>query len=405
MRLNKRSLLIIFTFVINSHNIKHRFTVQLTQTGLTFTNAKTYKVTYTVTVSAGNIDARLQGSGATVTGTSRTFSGTYTDYLVSTGNTSFRIRGNDAFIGTVDNVSVKEVDRDNVPRIDYTGGGCPHILAEPQRTNIVFPSDVAVTQTRTVTAVEYALSFYGTGSIVLSGTHSATLTGTGVNDRVDLIFTPTAGSLVLTVSGTVTNFQLEVGSYATSYIPTSGSTVTRNQDIFTRDGIGSLINSTEGVLFVEMAALSDDLTNRRITISDGVGGNDVGFRFNNSSNTIQVVSYINYSVVVNESYVLSDITDIKKYALKWALNNYALWVDGVEVITDISAISFPVGTLNTLNFGSATGSSPFYGKVKQLQVYTTALTDEQLLQLTGESGTDFYESYAEMATALTYTIQ
>ena len=49
--------------------------------------------------------------------------------------------------------------------------------------------------------------------------------------------------------------QVEEGSYATSYIPTSGSTVTRNQDIFTRDGIGSLINSTEGVLFVEMAAL------------------------------------------------------------------------------------------------------------------------------------------------------
>jgi hypothetical protein len=58
---------------------------------------------------------------------------------------------------------------------------------------------------------------------------------------------------------------LEQGSYATSYIPTSGSTVTRNQDIFTRDGIGSLINSTEGVLFVEMAALSDDLTYRCIS--------------------------------------------------------------------------------------------------------------------------------------------
>ena len=48
---------------------------------------------------------------------------------------------------------------------------------------------------------------------------------------------------------------------------------------------------------------------------------------------------------------------------------------------------------------------PFYGKVRQLQVYNTALTDEQLLQLTGTSGTDFYESYAEMASALTYTIQ
>ena len=43
--------------------------------------------------------------------------------------------------GTIDNVSVKEVTRDNVPRIDYTGGGCPHILAEPQRTNLVTYSE------------------------------------------------------------------------------------------------------------------------------------------------------------------------------------------------------------------------------------------------------------------------
>ncbi len=80
---------------------------QLTQTGLTFNSGVTYKVTYTVTVSAGNIDARLQGSGATVNGVSRTSSGTYTENLVSTGNTSFRMRGSDAFIGTVDNIYVQ----------------------------------------------------------------------------------------------------------------------------------------------------------------------------------------------------------------------------------------------------------------------------------------------------------
>ena len=42
-------------------------------------------------------------------------------------------------VGTyfIDDVTVKEVTRDNVPRIDYTGGGCPHILAEPQRTNLI----------------------------------------------------------------------------------------------------------------------------------------------------------------------------------------------------------------------------------------------------------------------------
>ena len=61
--------------------------------------------------------------------------------------------------------------------------------------------------------------------------------------------------------------------------------------------------------------------------------------------------------------------------------------------------------MNKLSFDFGDGGFDFYGEVKQLQVYDTALTDEQLLQLTGESGTDFYESYAEMASALTYTIQ
>ena len=51
--------------------------------------------------------------------------------------------------------------------------------------------------------------------------------------------------------------QLEQGSYATSYIPTSGSTVTRNQDIFTRDGIGSLIGQTEGTFFIELSKVAE----------------------------------------------------------------------------------------------------------------------------------------------------
>jgi hypothetical protein len=34
----------------------------------------------------------------------------------------------------------KTVDRLDIPRIDYTGGGCPSILLEPQRTNLVLRS-------------------------------------------------------------------------------------------------------------------------------------------------------------------------------------------------------------------------------------------------------------------------
>ena len=268
---------------------------------------------------------------------------------------------------------------DGVPRIDYTGGGCPHILAEPQRTNIVFPSDVAVTQTRTVTAVAYALSFYGTGSIVLSGTHSATLTGTGVNDRVDLIFTPTAGSLVLTVSGTVTNFQLEEGSYATSYIPTSGSTVTRNQDIFTRDGIGSLINSTEGTFMVDISAFASDSTDKRISLGDGTSSNRIVIGYN-AANEIQIF-FAGTSGSFTPSYVI-DITQDAKVAVSWSSTKAKFYVNGSPILETLGDFSFAADTLTELSFDNGIGTLTFFGKARQLQVYTTALTDPQLAALT-----------------------
>ena len=53
--------------------------------------------------------------------------------------------------------------------------------------------------------------------------------------------------------------------------------------------------------------------------------------------------------------------------------------NGVEVATDISA-SMPIG-LSELNF-NYTYAFPFFGKVKQLQVFKTALTDSELATLT-----------------------
>ena len=80
---------------------------QLTQTGLSFTNGVTYKVTYTITVTAGSVKAAFRG-GTSVDGASRTTSGSYTENLVAlTGNNSFRMIANTDFIGTVDNISVQ----------------------------------------------------------------------------------------------------------------------------------------------------------------------------------------------------------------------------------------------------------------------------------------------------------
>jgi hypothetical protein len=107
----------------------------------TYTNGVKYKITFTVTVTAGSIVARLQSGGATVLGAVIENSGTYTEYLVSTGNNDFRFRGSTDFVGTVDNVSVEEVLGDQ-PRLNYDlnangePSSCPSFLMEKETTNL-----------------------------------------------------------------------------------------------------------------------------------------------------------------------------------------------------------------------------------------------------------------------------
>ena len=160
-----------------------------------------------------------------------------------------------------------------------------------------------------------------------------------------------------------------------------------------------MINSTEGVLFVE-AATFENGADCRITLSDGTITNRVSIEWDILANTIKGFVGSNGNLVSPATY---NQTDYNKIAIKYKENDCALWINGTEVDTDF-AVSVLSG-VNQLEFSNYGGSLTFEGKVKQLQVYDTALTDEQLLQLTGESGTDFYESYAEMASALTYTIQ
>lgn len=113
-----------------------------------------------------------------------------------------------------------------VPRITDRG-----FLVESARTNLLLNSAVLVTQSATVAAVAHVLSFTGTGTVTLSGVSTAgPLVGTGANNRVTLAFTPTAGSLTLTVSGDVRMGQLESGAFASSWIVTLGSVATRPAD-------------------------------------------------------------------------------------------------------------------------------------------------------------------------------
>lgn len=101
-----------------------------------------------------------------------------------------------------------------------TSGSRPTLGRHPPRgiVNILRQSDTLATQSRTVTAEQHTLSFVGTGTVTLTGVSTAgPLVGTGAEDVVSLVFTPTAGSLTLTVSGTVSVAQLELGGERTTY--------------------------------------------------------------------------------------------------------------------------------------------------------------------------------------------
>ena len=407
-------------------------TVEYYDTGFTVTSGRTYKLSFTLSDYTGSDSLGFSTAGGVSTSARLDADGSYSEYFIASSTAELRLFGRDTNTGVFSNVSVKEVTRDNVPRIDYTGGGCPHILAEPMRTNLVTYSEafsnwntssgVVVTDNTTelispsgdynASKIEYngsnknlfqapTLSGVYSGYFYVKGTIGETIrmsvggveenfTLTGDWDKIKKEnVTAIANTFNINTFGGATattiylwGGQVEQGSYATSYIPTSGSTVTRNQDIFTRDGIGSLINSTEGVLFLEMAALSDDGTNRYISINDGSTQNYVYFRFMSTSNRVLTRTVVAGVTINTLQITISDTTAFNKYAIKWKSGDYAFWINGVEVGTDSSSTIFSADVLNQIDFDFPTASGNFPSKVKQLQVYKTALTDAQLTSLT-----------------------
>ena len=145
-------------------------------------------------------------------------------------------------------------------------------------------------------------------------------------------------------------------------------------------GNDQVINSTEGVLYIETSALSNDLSERRFGISDGTSSNVVRVGYTNVSNRIIAVIY-NGSNQAVLTYTPSDITQNSKIAVKYKENDFALWVNGVERSTDTFGSVFPINTLNSLDFNVG-GGSHFYGNTKEVKIYNTALTDSELQALT-----------------------
>ena len=159
----------------------------------------------------------------------------------------------------------------NVPRytFDPATGVSRGLLIEASFTNYLLNSAAPATQTVTLAAGTYCLGIVGTGSATLSGG----ATGVATQGSPVSFSLASSGSVVVTVAGSVTRFQLENGHYATSFIATTTAAVTRLGDLFSETA--SWWNPVEGAFYLSFYFDGAAFGARIFTMSDGTVTNSL----------------------------------------------------------------------------------------------------------------------------------
>jgi hypothetical protein len=245
------------------------------------------------------------------------------------------------------------------------------------------------TQNITTTAAARTLSFYGTGTVTLSGTHSATVVGTGAYPtRTTYTYTPTAGTLTLTVSGTVQYAQDELGSFATSFIPTGSSSVTRAADVAVIQGSNfySWYNQNEGSVYANFSFASMPSGNYPSPFSildttalGTVAPNRIQFYRNDVNTALGFdVTTLNSSQA-NITFTGLTLTNLTKAVGAYKINDFSASANGVLGTPDTSGNT---GIYSQLLLGRATQNSPVGCCLKTFSYYNTRLPNSTLQSLT-----------------------
>jgi len=222
----------------------------------------------------------------------------------------------------------------------------------------------------TVAAVAHTISFYGTGSMILSGAHSATVVGAGeFPTRTSYTFTPAAGTLTLTPSGTVQHLQVETGSFATTPILGEGGPVTRAADVCNVATSGIDFSATEGTLFVAATTAPGSMGQYEYFVRIDDGGS------NNQIRIIRAAGVL--SARVESGGVNQCILDLGgvanntmcRIAFSWKANAFEAVLNGG---TPVVATSGSIPAVTTIKVGLN-----FFGAIKHLAYFPRVLTTEQ----------------------------
>ena len=213
----------------------------------------------------------------------------------------------------------------------------------------------------------------------------AIATATATNASVTINYALMNSSLYETYTGDGTSslyvwgVQVEAAAYATSYIPTTAATVTRNNDVCSDTSITSLIGQTEGTLFLDFTfdrqfvnadvfSLNDASILNRVSIGVTASNTLSGLVDSGGSNQATITS----TIAVGTRY---------KCAIAYKANDFVLYVNGVQAGTDTSGI-VPASLTRISNDAGTTSTTPFDFPMNQTLVFKTRLTNAELATLT-----------------------
>jgi hypothetical protein len=171
-----------------------------------------------------------------------------------------------------------------------------------------------------------------------------------------------------------------MAAFASSYIPTLASSVTRSADVASVNTLSPWFNSVEGTLYAEGSFIAPTSSTSKgiATLTDNSSGNDSVSIFGISSSNVKQEVLV--SGASQASFTLGYSSAIKA-ATAFKLNDTNAAVNGTTGTTDTSAT---VPTVAKLQIGGIYNGTSFQmnGWLRRVAFYPRRLLDAELAALT-----------------------
>jgi hypothetical protein len=177
--------------------------------------------------------------------------------------------------------------------------------------------------------------------------------------------------------------QVEASPIATSYIPTTTASVTRNKDDITLTGASDLIGQSEGTLYVEVDwKLATGTFQRLLAANDGTEYHRV-LILKSNSDELRMYAEANDVVITNQGESSTSYSGIQKIAFAYKTDDFKLYRNGSSISTDTDGSLSALATLTDIELGQSVGKGNQANMwIRAVALYKTRLTDDQLADLT-----------------------